>query len=142
MSCCLAQTRISGNIEGNKAFLYTLYFRKFPRHSLCSLLIKSEGRPTGGLKRPNDFMSGSKGSAAQVNYAPSSDTHLIHFTMTSQTSKKVTPSFGKTSITEPSQPFEGRRCDTRGKSDYNTPTGYTPTLQRRSRRRAEKNSRK
>ena len=38
-------------------------------HSLCSLLIKSEGRPTGGpndfmseLKRPNDFMSGSKGS--------------------------------------------------------------------------------
>ena len=35
-------------------------------HSLCALLIKSEGRPTGGLrelKRPNDFMSGSKGSA-------------------------------------------------------------------------------
>ena len=27
----MAQTRISGNIEGNKAFLYTLYFRKFPR---------------------------------------------------------------------------------------------------------------
>ena len=42
--------------------------RQIPRfgHSLCSLLIKSEGRPTGGLrelKRPNDFMSGSKGSA-------------------------------------------------------------------------------
>ena len=34
----------------------------FSVHSLCSLLIKSEGRPTGGLKRPNDFMSGSKGS--------------------------------------------------------------------------------
>ena len=46
----------------------------------------------------------------------------------------------KVYYTEPSQPFEGRRCDTRGKSDYNTPTGYIPTLQRRFRRRAEKNS--
>ena len=74
----------------------------------------------------------------QKRHAPSSDTHSTYFTMTSLTSKKVTPSFGKTSITEPSQPFEGRRCDTRGKSDYNTPTGYTPTLQRRYRKRAEK----
>ena len=33
-------------------------------HSLCSLLIKSEGRPTGGLrelKRPNDFSGAAKG---------------------------------------------------------------------------------
>ena len=36
--------------------------------------------------------------------------------------------------------FGGQRCDMRGKSDYNTLIGYTPTLQRRSRRRAEKNS--